>query len=119
MNFIVRRVADKGVKNKERVVLFSEADIDIGQYMLFDTTYLDDGEVSSKLRHSFWFPDIDVEAGDLVVLYTKSGKKKIKKNDDGSRTIFLYWGLDITVWNKSEDCAVLVKIDDWELKKIP
>jgi hypothetical protein len=113
MDLEIRRVVDKGNLDKERIVIYAKGDAEIGEYILFDTTFKGDGTVSNKLRHTFWIPDQEVNAGDLIVIYTKKGMNKFKENENGSKTYFLYWGLNETVWNQNEDCAVLVKIDQW------
>jgi len=120
MTLSIRAVRDKGDIEKERIVLTSDASEDIGQYVLFDTTYNTDGSVSARVRHSLWIPDYKVDAGDLVVIYTKSSGKRIKEkvNEDKTKTVFIYWGLDQSIWNKGEDCAVLIKIDNWSSKRV-
>ena len=112
-----------GVKNAgslpgERLLIRVRDDTDVGEYLLADTTYQGEGQVSSKLRHVFWLPDREVSRGDLVVVYTKEGADKSRENESGNRTHFLYWGLDRTVWNKSGDAATLFHIDEWQPKKV-
>ena len=114
MNVEIRYIADAGVASKERLVLRVLRADDIGSYVVFDTTFTSQGDVSNKVRHSFWFPDKNVRKGDLVVLYTKSGLASENKNQDGSTTHFFHWCLDKTVWNTDGDCAVLVHVDNWK-----
>lgn len=82
-------------------------------YLTFDSTYTEDGQVSNLVRHPYWFPDKRVKAGDLIVLYTKTGAKSQTKNKNGSTSHFFYRGLERTIWNKSGDCAVLLEISTW------
>lgn len=119
MTLRIRAVREKGNPEKERIVLTAESSEDIGQYILFCTHYEGDDSVSAKVRNTLWLPDQKVEAGDLVVIYTKKSTNliKIKENDDNTKTIFIYWGLGGTIWNKGEDAAVLVKMDSWSWKK--
>ena len=118
MKLAIRYVKEHGVLEDERIVLKVLGDADIGDYMLADTTYIADDEVSNKLRHTFWIPDKTVEKGDLVVIYTKSGKDSTKSNKSGNKTHFFYWGLERTVWNKDEDAAALFLVGDWSSKKV-
>jgi len=117
MNIVIRRVADGGVIDKERVVLHAESDDDIGRYILFESTYVTEGTISSNMRNMLWLPGILVNAGDLVVVYTKNGNNKSRTNSDGSKTHFIYWGLDNPVWNRDDACAVVLEISDWDMKK--
>jgi hypothetical protein len=120
MSLKIRSIREKGILEKERIVLASESRDDIGKYILFSTSYNEDDTVSSMVRETLWLPDYQVEAGDLVVVYTKASREYIKekKNDDNTKTVFIYWGKDHTVWNQGMDCAVLIKIDEWSKKKI-
>ena len=107
------------IKNKadlinERVVIDVLRDCNIGDYILFDTTYFKN-KISNKLRHSYWFPDQMVSEGDKVILYTKQGKDNKRLNNSGNTSYFFYWNLDTTIWNKDEDCAILVKIDNYSV----
>lgn len=118
MNLEIGYVADHGVTKDERIVLKAKEDVQVGEYMLADTTYVAENEVSNKLRHTFWIPDAKVDKGDLVVIYTKEGKSSVKVNKSGNRTYFFYWGLEKTVWNKDEDAAALFHIRDFSTKKV-
>ena len=117
MDLKVLYVKDAGIKSKERIILQAINDCDIGTYLLFDTTYK--GKyISDKVRHSFWLPDKKVKNGDKIIIYTKEGEEKNKSNNDGNSSYFFYWGLDTTIWNKEEDCAVLIRIEDYLVKKL-
>lgn len=118
MKLAIKYVKDQGVKNDERIILKALDDVDVGAYMLADTTYISEGEVSNKLRHTFWIPDQEVEKDDLVVIYTKEGKDSVKSNKSGNKTYFFYWGLNKTVWNVDEDAAALFLVGDWSSKKV-
>lgn len=117
MDIQVLYVKNAGDNKKERIVLEVLNDCDIGEYILFDTTYSGD-YVSDKIKHSFWFPDKKLKAGDKIIVYTKEGENKKKENSKGNSSYFLYWGLDCTVWNKGADCAILIKIADYVAKDL-
>lgn len=118
MSIEIRYVRDPGELSKERVILRVTADDDIGRYILFDTTYYDDGTVSNAIRHSLWFPDKSVKGGDLVIAYTKAGTNSERKNENGSISHFFYMGLGRTIWNESSDGVVLVEAKTWQVKKV-
>jgi hypothetical protein len=113
MTVEIRYIKDPGKLDDERLVLKVLKDCDIGMYLTFDSTYTEDGQVSNLVRHPYWFPDKRVKAGDLIVLYTKTGAKSQTKNKNGSTSHFFYRGLERTIWNKSGDCAVLFEISTW------
>lgn len=120
MTLHIRAVREKGVLEKERIVLTADASEDIGQYILFSTNHESDDTVSAKVRKTLWLPDHKVGAGDLVVIYTKASAQpiKIKESADGTKTIFIYWDLSESVWNSGDDAAVLIKIEDWAWKDV-
>ena len=118
MKLAISYVKGHGTLEDERIVLKALDDVDVGYYMLADTTYIAENEVSNKLRHTYWLPDKEVDKGDLVVIYTKSGKGSTKSNKSGSKTHFFYWGLEKTVWNQNGDAAALFLVEDWSSKKV-
>lgn len=118
MNLVIRSVADKGILEKERLVLHAEADVDIGKFILFRTAYIREGEVSGNVKDTLWLPDIQVDAGNLVVIYSKRGENKSRVNKDQSKTHFVYWGLGSPVWGSDHDCPVIVELSDWSMKKV-
>jgi len=118
MKVRIKYIRDKGVLKNERVVLIAMDDCDIGEYLIMDTTFSGD-KISNKLRHTFWFPDKQINNGDLIVLYSKDGVDSEKENESGNKSHFFYWGLGETVWNKDEeDCAILFKVEDYMVKGI-
>ncbi len=118
MKFKLLYVKGSGDLSDERIILKALSKEDIGRYMLCDTTYNEDGSVSNKLRHTFWFPDMVAEKGDFIALYTKKGANTQHNNKAKTTTHFLHWGLDTTVWNKEGDGAVLFEIGNWSSKNI-
>lgn len=118
MSIEIKYVKDAGNKGKERIVLKASTNDDVGRYILFDTTYLEEGIVSNHVRHSFWFPDKEVAEGDLIVVYTRDGTSKSVENKNGTISHFLYMGIDKTIWNKTSNCAVLIEVKSWDFKKI-
>lgn len=90
MNLEIERVADNA-NDEERVVLYVLEDCNLNWYLLFDSTYDENGNVSNKHRHMYVFPDQQVKKGDYVLLYTKTGKDHTHVNKVGTTTYNLYW----------------------------
>lgn len=104
---------------KEYVLLEALADCDVGRYMIADSTYMSDGKVSNKVRHTFWIPDRQVRAGDLVSVWTKPGDHIVTKNAQGRTIHRFFWGLREAVWNDTGDCAVLFELSTWAFAPVP
>lgn len=118
MNVKIKYIKDSGDIKNERLVIQILKDDDIGYYLVFDTTFTKDGNISNTVRHAYWFPDKNVSAGDIVVLYTKGGRQSEKVNKDGSTSHFFYRNMERTVWNKDGDCAVVLHINNWIVKGV-
>lgn len=106
---------------EERIIVDVLEDInDLGHYILFDTTYDDKGKKSNKHRHSYFFPNGSVKKNEVIMIYTKSGKDILSPNPStkGTKLYYIYWGLDICVWNNDKDKALLVHVDDYTGKNV-
>ena len=111
--------ADAGDLEKERVVMKAVTDTDIGQFALLRTLVNSAGNPTTGVTNAFWFPDKPINAGDLVVLYTKVGTPSEKALDSGKRAHFLYWGLSSSLWRNKTVAAVLLHVDEWSSKAPP
>ncbi len=118
MNVDIKKIRDRGDIDRERLVLEVHADDDIGRYVVFVTDCAEDGGVSNRLKRAYWFPDKPVGEGDLVVLYTKAGNPKIKRNEDGTRSHFFYLGLEKPIWSVPSDYAVLLQARNWQALEV-
>lgn len=114
MRIQIRSIREPGVPEKERLVLDAVQPDDIGHYVVFSTRILPSDAVSVRVRHTFWFPDQRVQPGDVIVLYTKKGRKSERKNKDGSTSYFFYWNQDTPLWGESDMTAVVAFIEEWD-----
>jgi hypothetical protein len=112
MKIDIQSVADKGNFQKERLVLKVKADTNIGDYLVIQTGF-HDGEVTIGTYNTFWFPYKSVSAGDLVVLYTKSGKENVKELNGSRKAHFFYWGLSSALWRGVDRAPVLLHAPEW------
>lgn len=102
----------KGDKDSEYVKIEVIDDCYLANYVLFDTTYRTSNKVSNKQRHVYLLPYKDVKKGDVIYLYTKTGKDEGTDYTYSSNTYKLFWGLNQAVWNDSGDKAILIRIGD-------
>jgi len=116
MNIEIIKFVDPGVAKKERILMKAIKKDNVGFYVVFNTTELKPGTVSSKVLNAYWFPNREIKPGDLICLYTKPGKDNEVKKEDGTTTFFFYWGEEKTLWNKAGDSAVLLRIGEWNYK---
>lgn len=95
-------------EDTEYVFLQALEDVDIGDYILTDTTYRADGTTSNKLRHVFEFQTKMVKKGEYVALYSKPGTNNVGTTVTNSVPVHrIFWGLKETIWNDTGDRAHL------------
>lgn len=117
MDVRIAGIHGQGDAPKEYVVMHVDVDCDIGDYILADSTFITPDDVSNALRHMFWFPNKQVKAGDTVVLRTGVGTDTEEAMKGGSTKHRFYWGLGSAVWNDTGDAAVLIKVEEWAVRK--
>jgi hypothetical protein len=84
--------------------------------------------LEEKLKASVTQEITAVSAGDLVVLYTKSGRENEKELKSGRKAHFFYcvllntpsacggelhWGLDPSIWERKDRAPVLLHAPEW------
>jgi len=117
MNLEIRGIVNNNTK-QERVVLKVLADCNLKEYLLFDSTYDENGMISNKQRHMFVFPDQMVKKGDYVWLHTGCGKEHVHDNTEQTKTYNLYWEMDCSVWNNDGDTVHLIHYDGYVNKNV-
>jgi hypothetical protein len=83
MKLEIRSFADAGQQKKERVIIKALSDTDVGEYLLMCSDIAKDGSATAGRKTAYWFPDKEIRAGDLVVLYSKSGTDSEKQLESG------------------------------------
>lgn len=117
MNLEIRSFAGVGDLQKERIVLKALADLDVGDYAILRSGVGSSGRTPTSGRKiAYWFPDEDVQANDLVVLYTKKGSRSTKPIEGGGTAYFFYWGRDEALWNDDKSGAVLLEVSAWQFE---
>lgn len=115
MKVRIRYVVNPGDMDRERLVMQVRRDVDIGNFMLVRTGFEDD-EVTTSVSHAFWFPDKQLRAGDLVVVYSKAGNDNQKLLDDGQEAHFFYWDQKSPLWDDGQFVPVLFYTPQWTSK---
>jgi len=107
-NLLLHGVKDSGTKN-EYVLMKAVADVDLGDYIVTDTTFRKNGVVSNKARHVYEFKKQVIKKDEWVALFTTTGTDKPGKSADNKLVMhYFYWGLDHMIWNDTGDKAWLL-----------
>ncbi|HEY6448983.1 MAG TPA: hypothetical protein VIY53_21190 [Acidobacteriaceae bacterium] len=118
MKMEMRSFADPGDISRERIILKALSDLDVGDYAVLKSGVAARGRSPSAGRKSaYWFPDRDIKAGDVVVLYTKKGSSGSKPIDEGQTAYFFYWGRDEPLWTDDRSGAVLLEVAGWQFRR--
>lgn len=118
MDLKILGVYDANTDN-ERLTLSVVNDCNVSNYIVMDTTYDDEREEKNVWRHALTLPDLEVKKGDQVKIYTRKGTNRSVLSNSGKCFIhFVYWGLNVHIWNKDGDIAYLFEISDCENKTI-
>ena len=117
MEIKIRSFADAGSPMKDRLILDVLSDADIGEYLVLYSEASSDGGATAGQHAAYWFPDKNVKAGDVVVLYSKSGTNSEKKLEDGRVAHFFYWGCKSPMWGEHGWGAVLMQAKNWNFRK--
>ena len=110
----INSIKDAGNIEKERIVLSVQRSGDIGDSLIAISRKRDENSISAKLEHVYWLPNQLVKENDLVVIYSKLGKRNQISNNDGSTTFFFYWGLDESL--AKEEYALVLFDTQWTYK---
>jgi hypothetical protein len=116
MKLRIDNVVAKDKKRGERVLFTVLEDCDLTHYMVMDSTFTTEKEISNEHRHVKWFSSLAVKKGERVCLYTGVGSYS-KDVHDGITWHKIFWGLKSAVWNDDGDCAVLFELTTWTTKK--
>lgn len=113
MNIKIVAIRDKGIVDKERIVLKALSNLDLGYFMIFLTSKLGDTTFEGSPDKVFWFPDKEIKKDDFVILYTKSGRSTEIINKNGTKSHFFYWELNPPIFNKPNKIAVVIEANGW------
>lgn len=115
MKLKLRSIISAGDLSRERLTLRAIDDLDVGDYLVAQSGYVNDGPTTSFF-HTFWFPYKQIKKNDLVVIYTKRGKERSRKLDGGNTAHFFYLDSDTPIWGASNTGALVFFAPTWRSK---
>lgn len=117
MTLELRSILNRGDLTKERLTFRVTSNSDVGDYVVLQVDDID-GDVSTDIRHAFWFNYKAVNKGDIVVLYTRQGNQSTKPLKDQGNAHFFFWDLAAPIWNDNDRAAVLLEAPRWTSKSV-
>jgi hypothetical protein len=109
-------ITDRGIANQERIHLSVFAPSNLVNYAVFAAQKISPSAVKTPPDFAYWFTNMMVFPEDQVVLYTSPGQNSVERRPDGKWNRFFYWGLNHTVFQNPNSCAVLLEINEWDTK---
>ncbi len=113
-------VFDRGIANNERIVFKADTWLNLAEFGVMIGFTVDDNLAKPYLDHLFHFPEIDVDPGTLIFLYTGPGKNykgNMPKNAEPFHV--LHWGKPSTVFAHSSIVPILFQVGAIEVGRRP
>lgn len=105
-------VYDRGIPNQERIVLYAEETVNLGQYGLMIGIRAQ-GNTAFPIRDNlFWFGDAIITKGDWIFVYTGPGTPtgtNLPNTQQHAYTI--HWGRSTTILASNEVVPILFRVD--------
>jgi hypothetical protein len=112
MKLKITAIREAGDLNKERVVMKAEASTDIGQYVFLRVNTVD-GQPTTSVRNTYWFPNKSINPGDYVIVYSKEGINS-EKGFKNVTSHFFYLASKTAIWDEENVGATVLYAPDWE-----
>lgn len=112
-------VAEPGFFAEERIIFRPSSRLNLMEYVIVPMKGGHSPNDAEDLNTDvFWFPDKEVEPGDFVLLYTKSGNDHSFTDSEGNEVHVLYWNKERAVWRDPSTAAAVLKVSDWVFYQI-
>ena len=108
-------VFDRGVANRERIMILANESVHTGQYCLVVGWLTKAGEPPAALpwnNHFFWFGDAVVNQGEVIFVYTGPGEARRTKMATGHTSYAVHWGKDTTIFADNRVVPMLLRLSE-------
>jgi hypothetical protein len=119
MRLELKGVIERGVANKERILLAVLTPANLSYYSLLHTVAADlnTNTVRAGGHLTYWFPTQWVGPRDQVIIYTRTGADNAVRRPDGGTNYFYYWGLNQTIFQDPSSRVVLFEHQSWQARR--
>lgn len=113
---MIAGVYDRGIPNQERIVLFLNQAINLGQYGLMVGVRADEKRAFPIKDNLFWFGDALVNKSDWIFIYTGPGEPKSTTIPNTDAHLYsIHWGKERTIFNHQDLVPILFRVDAVEV----
>lgn len=114
----LKGVEERGVPNRERILLQVHQDINLVSYgLMVGIRSGAEGSIFPAQDNFLWFGNANVRENDWLAVYTGPGKARSIDMGGGQRAYFLYWGRGRTIFNYPEIVPALFRMDALDISK--
>lgn len=105
-------VHDRGVPNQERIVLYANDTVNLGQYGLM-IGIRSTGNSAVPIRDNFlWFGDAIINKGDWIFIYTGPGEAKSTELPNSTNRLYsIHWGRQKTILHHDDLVPIFFRVD--------
>lgn len=105
-------VFDRGIPNQERIVLFVNESVNLGQYgLMIGIRGGNNGAVPIR-DNMLWFGDGMVNKGDWIFVYTGPGEAKTTQLPNNKERLYsIHWGRKETILHHHDLMPILFKVN--------
>jgi hypothetical protein len=103
-------IFDRGVPYNERVHFQAMTPLSLAHYAVLHSTIQGQG-VASGGHPCFWFPPLQLVAGEMIVLFTGANMNPASASPQGRG---FFWGHPKTIFNSPSDCVVVMQLANWQ-----
>lgn len=110
----LRGVADRGIPNRERILIYSFSATNLQNFTLGIGSTTDDQLVTPFSGYVYYFNDILIPALSWIIVYTGSGQAQVSKLPPPHNDIaFIYhWGLPSVIFQQTNVVPILFRISE-------
>lgn len=116
----INEVRDRGIPNKECIILRINTPINIGQFGIILGVKGPNTHATPIRDNFFWFGEADLNQGDWIFLYTGPGASRQNQLPNTNQFIYsIHWGRKETILHDGNVVPILFKLDSIQVGSAP
>lgn len=94
----ISSVRHAGSLQNEHVFLIAQKDCNASDFTLIDSDFCPSDKILRRPSHEFHFPSLELKKGDCLALWSRPGRRNVKKLFSYCSQYNLFWGLNAAIW---------------------
>lgn len=119
MDITLHSVAERGVPNRERIILRVDAPCNAASYAVLLGTSVAGYNPTPFADNFLWIGNGELLARDWIFLYSGHGESRVDNLSDDQRLFSLYWRRPTTILHNPYVVSILIKIGDYQALSEP